>query len=141
VGLHLTFAQVSDVNRQRCTRWHGGFPREDEWTGADWSNAMCGEAGEAANVVKKLRRLETGIAGADDPPREELLAMLADEIADTYAYLDLLATYYDINLADAVVSKFNRVSAKQGFPERLPTKRVNVTPWSEIKHKSAGTDA
>jgi hypothetical protein len=28
---------------------------------ADWSNAMCGEAGEAANVVKKIRWIETGL--------------------------------------------------------------------------------
>ena len=50
----LTFAHLSVVNRKRCRRWHGGD--SEGWTGSDWSNAMCGEAGEAANVVKKLRR-------------------------------------------------------------------------------------
>lgn len=45
-----------EINRRRCERWHPGFPHDPGgWSGADWSNAMCGEAGEAANVVKKLR--------------------------------------------------------------------------------------
>lgn len=116
----LTFAEVSAVNRERAGRWHPGFPEDDsKWTGADWSNAMCGEAGEAANVVKKLRRLEFGLRGALDPTEAELRAKLADEIADVFCYLDLLATYYGVDLPAAVVSKFNRVSELQGFPERL----------------------
>lgn len=116
----LTFARVSQVNAERCRRWHKGFPRDDEWTGSDWSNAMCGEAGETANVVKKLRRAEFGHAGALDAPADGLLDQLADEIADTFCYLDLLATYYGIDIAAAVTRKFNKVSELQGFPERLP---------------------
>jgi len=42
----LTFAEVARVNRLRCERWNPGFP-DDGWTGADWSNALAGEAGEA----------------------------------------------------------------------------------------------
>ena len=90
---------ISRVNRQRADRWHKGFPdSEDGWTLADWSNAMCGEAGETANVVKKLRRLETGLrqAGQGDATNSEmralLVAQLATEIGDTGVYLDLLAT-------------------------------------------------
>ncbi len=26
--MDLTFAQVSETNRQRCERWHPGFPAE-----------------------------------------------------------------------------------------------------------------
>jgi len=115
---HLTFDKFSTTNAQRCARWHN--PDTDAWTGADWSNAMCGEAGEAANVVKKLRRHETRTSPQGDPDEATLLAMLADEIADVICYVDLLANYYGINTADAVASKFNRVSQRQGFPERLP---------------------
>jgi NTP pyrophosphatase (non-canonical NTP hydrolase) len=105
------------ANVTRLRRWHG----ETEWSGADWSNAMCGEAGEAANVVKKLRRHETGLGevSANTPPPDELLTALADELADVVAYLDLLAHHYGIDLATAVAAKFNRVSERNGFPERL----------------------
>lgn len=116
----LTFAEVTHANTARCSRWHPGFPNDEAWTGADWSNAVCGEAGEMANVVKKLRRLETGTTpGPDDPSKDVLRSMLADEIADVFTYLDLLATFYGIDLPAAVVAKFNRVSERQGFPDRL----------------------
>ena len=44
---------------------------------------------------------------------------LTDEIADTALYLDLLAARAGIDLGAAIVRKFNRVSEKHGFPERL----------------------
>lgn len=120
----LTFAEVSRVNRERAREWHGSFPDPaDPWTGADWANAMQGEAGEAGNVVKKLRRLELGFLGnrVPDDNREEMLrAKLADEIADTFIYLDLLATYYGVDLPAAVARKFNRVSDELGMAQRLP---------------------
>ncbi len=120
----LTFREVSAVNRERAREWHGSFPHpDDKWTGADWANAMQGEAGEAGNVVKKLRRIELGLPGNrsyDDTRREALLDKLADEIADTFIYLDLLATYYGVDIPAAVVRKFNRVSDELGLPQRLP---------------------
>jgi NTP pyrophosphatase (non-canonical NTP hydrolase) len=118
----LTFAEISAINRQRCDRWHDGFPNhEDDWTGADWSNAMQGEAGEAGNVVKKLRRQELSTPGnrGDDLGDGVLLNKLAAEIADTFIYLDLLATYYGIDLEQAVIDKFNEVSEREGFPEMI----------------------
>lgn len=113
----LTFAELSEKSQSRRDRWH--TPDTEPWTGADWSNAMCGEAGEAANVVKKLRRHETGMP--DRIPRSELVAMLADELGDVVAYADLLARHYGIDLGEAVADKFNRVSEREGFPERLPS--------------------
>lgn len=124
---------LSRANSSRADRWHSGAA---VWTGADWSNAMCGEAGEAANIVKKLRRIETGIGAGpqafsgmrdpsgsglpyNTPPEYELGAALAEEIADVILYADLLARHYGIDTETAVLAKFNRVSAAQGFPERL----------------------
>lgn len=46
--------------------------------------------------------------------------MLGEELADVFLYLDLLAGYYGVDLPAAIVKKFNKVSEKQGFPERLP---------------------
>lgn len=114
----LTFRDLRDVNVARCKRWHPGFPN-DEWTIADWSNAAAGEMGEAANVVKKIRRAEFGHPGANDPASWELMEMLADEIADTMIYLDLLAAHVGIDLETAIRRKFNAVSERESFPERL----------------------
>jgi NTP pyrophosphatase (non-canonical NTP hydrolase) len=125
----LTFDELSRINRERCLRWH-----EDSgaWTGADWATALGGECGEALNVVKKLRRLETGIRGgpgmADVPPEhdhDDLMAALADELADTMLYLDLLAWHYGIDLPFAIQEKFNRKSIEQGFPERVYARVVD----------------
>jgi len=118
--LDMTFHYVSVINATRCDRWHKGFPNEvGGWVGSDWSNAMQGEAGEAGNVVKKLRRMDFELPGNRDLERGYLLNKLGEEIADTFIYLDLLATFYGINLAAEVVRKFNRVSVREGFPERL----------------------
>lgn len=116
----LTFAKLQEVSAARCARWHHGFPHgKSDWSGADWSNAMQGEAGEAGNVVKKLRRIETNTVGSKDPGHEALLDKLGEELADTIIYADLLATFYGIDLATHVVAKFNAVSVREGFPERL----------------------
>jgi len=123
---NLTFAEFARINRSRVERWHPGFPA-DGWTGADWSNAMCGEAGEAANVVKKLRRIETGLAGAVDPEREVLLANLANEIGDVFTYLDLLAQFYGLRLVECATEKFNNISKRERMPERMPRPTEETT--------------
>jgi NTP pyrophosphatase (non-canonical NTP hydrolase) len=114
---HDTLQQLRDLGNSRRDRWH--TPDTEPWSGADWSNAMCGEAGEAANVVKKIRRIETGTGSHDGPGLNDLRAMLADELADTIAYADLLAQHYDLDLRVAIASKFNEVSQREGFPERM----------------------
>lgn len=122
----MELRRISEINRQWADRWHHGFPgNADGWSLADWSNAMQGEAGEAGNVVKKLRRIETGIrqtergAMSAEEMRRELLAKLATEIGDTFIYLDLLAQAAGLSLNRCVLDTFNRVSFREGFPERL----------------------
>jgi NTP pyrophosphatase (non-canonical NTP hydrolase) len=113
----LTFEELRTVNVTRCARWHP--PESVPWTYADWSNALCGEAGESANVVKKIRRWQTRAQNVGDPTMTELLKMEADELADVVIYADLLAHHLGIDLAEAIRTKFNKVSVKYGFPERL----------------------
>lgn len=113
----IRFDMLRAVNLSRRDRWHG--PGSTPWTCADWSNALCGEAGELANVVKKIRRQETGARNQGDPSMAELRSMAGDELADVVIYADLVAAHFGINLSDAVARKFNRVSEKYGFPERL----------------------
>lgn len=118
---NLAFWQLREQNMSRVKRWHPGFPGGpgDGWTGGDWGNAMAGEAGEACNVVKKLRRAEEGFKGTLDAPPAGLVEALADELADLVTYADLVAAYYGIDLGEAVRNKFNQVSQLQEFPERL----------------------
>lgn len=132
----LTFSRLSETNGQRCERWHGPDWREpeDAWTIADWSNALAGEAGEAANVVKKLRRIDADLWDKQKYPgetrgdlvhkppaeaRDLLVSRLRNELADVVLYADLLAQKTGIDLGAAVREKFNRVSEEQGFAERL----------------------
>ena len=177
----LAFAELRQANVERCKLWHPGFPNDGLWDARHWLNAVLGEVGEVANVVKKLHRHEIGTPGALDAPYEDLLDHLADELVDVICYGDLycafkgwewrprrrivafapaerddatdiclemgasigsailarddvqarrhveavvaacqqLAGFYAIDLAGAVVRKFNRVSERQGFPQRL----------------------
>lgn len=112
-----SFIDLRTANVSRKNRWHAKAP--DGWSGSDWATAMGGECGEALNVVKKIRRGEMGIPNIGDKPRNELLIDLGLEIADTIIYADLLADYYGLNLNGFVPMKFNKVSEKFGFPERL----------------------
>ena len=116
----FTFGDVADVNRQRAERWHKGFPN-DSWTGADWATALAGETGEVCNVVKKLRRQDAGIVQADNSSRDARIKALATELGDVFLYLDLLAQFYELDLATCITETFNRVSVREGFPERLMT--------------------
>lgn len=114
----LTFAELRDVNESRCARWHWGYP--DDWSLSDWAVALAGEVGEVCNVIKKLKRIQDGLSGNKPGETEETLtASLADELADVQCYLDLVAARARINLAAATRSKFNAVSVRNGFPERL----------------------
>lgn len=118
----LTFATLAAANLRRAVKWHkGGL---DEWSVADWATAMAGEAGEVCNAVKKLRRIEDEIANISEPNRQistraEAHKKIGEEIADTLIYLDLLAQRVGVDLAAAVIAKYNAVSEKYGFPDRL----------------------
>lgn len=117
----LTFDEVSKINAQRAAHWHGEFPNHsvDDFNGADWANAMQGEAGETGNIVKKLRRVELGLNSKNNDTENALMDKLSKEIGDTFIYLDLLAQYYDLDTAQCIRYAFNQVSEREGFPERI----------------------
>ena len=116
VGLTLDLLRAVNTTRRDEWRERDGSAA---WTGADWSNEMCGEAGETANVVKKLRRIETGYKGPG-PTEEHLLEQLAEEVADMIICADLFGMVYGMYLATAVTLKFNKTSEKQNLATRLP---------------------
>jgi NTP pyrophosphatase (non-canonical NTP hydrolase) len=107
---------ISRINLTRCLRWH---PQGlNSWSLSDWAVALAGEAGELCNVVKKLNRERDGLVGNKETPGA-LLASLQAEAADVYLYLDLFAQAAGFDLAESVRIKFNAVSMRNGFPERL----------------------
>lgn len=79
--------------------------------------------GELCNVLKKILRAETGVSQANGLSRDDLLEMAAQEIGDTFLYLDLIAHRLNLNLLDCVVHTFNRVSEREGLPQRLPASK------------------
>lgn len=119
----LSFEGFAIVNEQRAKRWHDGDIAM--WSVSDWLMAMAGEAGEACNAGKKLRRIEESIANLSTEPerqlstREAALDKIAEELADTVIYCDLVAARIGRPLVDAVRKKFNEVSDRYGFPEKL----------------------
>lgn len=110
----ISMRAFSAENLARCTAHHGFNHPLESWTLSDWMTATFGELGEAGNVVKKLNRERDGIPG-NDKSTEELRQMLADELADTYIYLDLLALAAGIDLPGAIRAKFDRTSRKIGY--------------------------
>ncbi len=90
----------------------------------DWGNAMAGEAGEVCNAIKKLRRIETGLRNINAKgrrlyTRDKAVAKIGEELADTFLYLDLIASRLGIDLGDEVVKKFNKTSDQYGFEIKL----------------------
>jgi NTP pyrophosphatase (non-canonical NTP hydrolase) len=118
----LTFAALRKANVTRCNRWHrNGI---GEWDPAKWMTATLGELGEAANALKKLFRIEGDMMSINDADRQissrdQAIAQIGSELADTQIYLDLLAARLDIDLEAEVIKKFNATSVKYNFPEQL----------------------
>jgi len=113
----LDFGTLRNANLTRCER---AFHPITAWSPTDWACAFAGEAGEACNLVKKLRRLDDAdYEHATVQRREELIEAILDELADTVIYADLLATRLGRNLGEAVVRKFDEVSERRGSSVRL----------------------
>lgn len=101
----LSFNKLRIANVERC---EGSFHSVEDWSPTDWATALAGEVGEACNLIKKRRR------GENVPTKA-----IADELADTATYLDLLAARLGIDLGEAVRTKFNVISDRVGSVVRL----------------------
>lgn len=106
----------SQRNRERCESPRGFNKPLSSWSLSDWFMATLGELGEAANVGKKLKRLEGGARGTKET-REELRVMLKHEIADCACYLDLLAQSEGFDLDEIREEKFQIINERIGYVE------------------------
>lgn len=114
----LTFDALRKANNERQEHWGGS----DNWTLADWSNALAGEVGEACNIVKKIRRPQLGTKG-NEANAPAYYDALETEIGDVLIYLDLLAKAAGRDLATCAMRAFNEKSEKLGMPVRLTTQK------------------
>lgn len=127
----LSIQQIVEQSVSRAKRWHNG--NVDEWTPLEWAAAMCGEAGEAANAAKKLKRLTDNIASINETGRNltdipSAKQAVAKEVADTILYAVLLAHVVGADLEKELILVFNRKSDEYGFPERLQREPVLDMP-------------
>jgi len=128
----LDLSVLRAVNVDRARYWHAVAERE--WSSSEWAGAMCGEvgeasevglaliltklasrAGEAANLAKKILRVDLGIHSKNNEEREILRKKFAKELADVVIYCDLAAANEGIDLAQAVIETFNQVSARENM--------------------------
>lgn len=114
----LTFDDLRRANIARLPTFKNrkGLPAHSEPDGSDWSlndwcTAITGELGEAADILKKVRRGDFSL--------EEGRPDLAKELADVQTYLDILAFRAGIDLGQATIDKFNKVSERVGSPVQL----------------------
>lgn len=119
----MTINEIFDINVSRCNRWHpDGI---EDWSPLEWAGAMTGEAGEAANAAKKLKRLENNMVSINEDARhfttvEQARLEVGKEVADTILYGLLLMRRVGINDPEALIKQvFNKKSEEYGFPERL----------------------
>lgn len=118
----LALNDIQRINRERKERWHQDGTRE--WSALEWAGAMCGEAGEAANVAKKMLRIDLALPGnaaAEHVITDygKLLEKLKGEIGGVILYASLLADFGGLTLEECVRDTFNEKSIAMGFPERL----------------------
>lgn len=111
----MNLLEFSALNRTRCEAANGFNHALNSWSLSDWMTATVGELGEAANIVKKLNRVRDGIPGNGDESECSLRFKLADELADAFIYLDLLAQAAGFDTASIIRSKFAKTSEKIGY--------------------------
>lgn len=121
----LTFKRLFAANVTRAQRWHANGI--NDWSPLEWAGAMCGEAGEAANAAKKLKRVESSLQNIDK--RTDVAAIMRDnahyrqevgkEVADVIIYALLLCARVGVDPEQVIRDVFNKKSEEYGFPERI----------------------
>lgn len=116
----MNISELQKISDERVKRWH----EEGDWSLLEWAGAMCGEAGECANIAKKMRRLEQALpnkeAGLNKSNYNELRVKCAMEVADTILYGLCLLSRLDTDASIILEFVFNQKSIEYGFPERAP---------------------
>jgi NTP pyrophosphatase (non-canonical NTP hydrolase) len=99
-GLSFNTLRGANVRRHDTDK----YAKCADWIPAQWMQALVGEVGECANLLKKVDR--------GDFPIESVREEISKELADIQIYLDLLAYKLGVDLGAATQSKFNEVSER-----------------------------
>lgn len=109
--MSLNFDHLRNRNKERSEKY---FPDAQKWTLLEKAGEMAGEAGEAVNIAKKLRRgmksTKHGLRPYNQKEIDKLVDEFADELADVIITCDLCAQKLDIDLGKRVIKKFNEKS-------------------------------
>lgn len=102
---NLTFDNLRVTNQKRSVEWCGEDNALDslEFRTIEFS----GEAGELSDAIKKLLRFRAGFRGG-----VQAIEDICDELADVIISTDRVAEKLHIDLAEAVIRKFNKTSRK-----------------------------
>jgi len=120
----MNLRKLTKVSLARANRWHAPNGLED-WSVLEWAGAMAGEAGEAANFAKKIKRIDSNITnrknGRKQSPlkRAVLVEKFQKECADTVLYGILAIMRTGGDPVEVIRNVFNNKSAEYGFPERI----------------------
>lgn len=113
----LTFDRLRKANLLRDQEIYNDMPH---WTTSDWGLAFAGEAGEACNKIKKLKKFRDKQlqVAAKDPVNFEMKSKklrheIGEELADTVIYADFLAQNLCLDLSEAIIAKFNLKSHEE----------------------------
>lgn len=109
----MKFREFSEANRLRCERdFKESLGPDSEWDAVRWALAVNEEAGEIAGAV-------LGTVGKRSK-KHKTVHDIGEEIADCFAYLDILAQRLGLDMGTIVAAKFNKVSERIGSDVLLP---------------------
>lgn len=118
----MDITKFQQINAERAIRWHRNG--DTDWNLLEWAGAMCGESGEAANVAKKIRRLDMQLPnkekGLNKDNLTELEMKLAEEVADSIIYGIIILSKIGADVSIVLATVFDKKSEEYGFPERAP---------------------
>lgn len=110
------YKNLREANLARQKAWTNDTPVSTLFRAVE----LGGEVGELLNVVKKIERENQGWRGSRATKED-----LANELADVVICADLLAIAENIDLDEAIATKFNATSEKVGLSQRLIVGDVN----------------
>lgn len=120
----LTFESLTNANLQRLPVFRNRLgqiahkqPDGSDWSLAEWTNAVAGEAGEACNMAKKIIRGDFGTPETES--YKQACLDLAKEFADVVIYADIGCMRAGWSLGAIVRDKFNEVSDRVGCTVKL----------------------
>lgn len=120
----MNLDQIQQINIERCVApAPQGFNHDlIDWTFLEWTGAMCGEAGEASNAAKKIKRMDGKNAHANRPhdrDRSKHIEKVAEECADTILYALLTISKCGLSAEETLRRVFNRRSDELGSDIKL----------------------